>query len=314
MTRALVTGGAGFLGRETARHAVAQGWDVLLLDRSFRDRSQQLSGAATAEVDLRRPDDVARAVGEYRPEVVIHLAAFGAGTDGLYAGAARDPGAAVDVNVRGLVTLLDAVAGAGTAGRVVLASSTTVYGPAGDYPAGVVDEDVPLWPRSVYGATKAASELLVRPLGDQLGLSSTAVRLPLVYGPGRWYGGSQEGLVAFVRAVADGQPASLQAWTTEADWIHVCDAAEALVLAAAAEAVAPAYNVVGHRGSLRSLADAVACHATAPARVVEADSGDPGLPLLDDRRIREQLGFAPRFGTAASGAADYVASERRRDR
>ena len=314
MTRALVTGADGFLGREVARRALARGWDVLLLDRAFHDLPAELSGTARSEADLRRPDELAAVVIAHRPQVVVHLAAYGAGTDGLYAGAARDPGAAVDVNIRGLVNLLQATALADPDARVVLASSTTVYGPAGDYGQGTVDEDVPLWPRSVYGATKVASETLTRPLAEQLGLSSTAIRLPLVYGPGRWYGGSQESLVTFVRAVAQGKPARIEAWNADADWIHVVDAAESLLLAARAGVVAPAYNVVGHRGSLRSLAQAVAAHATAEAVVDAAAAGDPGLPLLDDTRVREQLGFVPRFESAAAGAADYVAFERRRDR
>ena len=309
MTRAVITGADGFLGRAVARGALERGWDLLLVDQGFRDLPADLANAPRNTADLRNPDELSAVVTPHQADVVIHLAAYGVGTSGLYTGAAKNPGAAVDVNVRGLVNILHAAAAAGVPARVVLASSTTVYGPASDYATTPVTEDVPLWPRSVYGATKAASELVARPLAEQLGLSSTAVRLPLVYGPGRWYGGSQESLVAFVRAVAGGDPAVIAAWTADADWIHVRDAAESLLLAAEAPAVAPAYNVVGHRGSLASLAEAIAAHATDEVRVTEAPEGDPGLPLLDDGRIRAQLGFTPRFDSAAAGAQDYVATE-----
>jgi nucleoside-diphosphate-sugar epimerase len=314
MTMVLITGGDGFLGRAVARRALARGWVPVILDRQIGPLPEDLADAPARVVDLRDPDSLAQAVRAHPPGAVVHLAAYGAGADGLYAGAARDPGAAVDVNVRGLVNLLQAVSAGGArsgrrAPRVVLASSTTVYGPAEDYPPGPVAEHVPLQPRSVYGATKAAAELVARPLAAALELPVTAVRLPLVYGPGRWYGGSQRALVQFVRDVAQGRPGAIEAWTREADWVHVVDAADAL-LAGVAGAAAPAYNVVGHRGSLHSLACAVAAHATAPAHIQPTGDGDPGLPLTDDTLARRDLGFQPSYADPAAGAADYVRAER----
>lgn len=312
MTDLLVTGGDGFLGRAVARRALARGWTPTLLDRRFRELSADLAGVPARTADLRDARSLAEALPAGSSAAVVHLAAYGAGDDGLYQGAARDPGVAVDVNVRGVVNLLQAVAArsAPTARtRVVLASSTTVYGPAEEYPTGPVIEGVALRPRSVYGATKAAAELVAGPVAQALGQSITAVRLPLVYGPGRWYGGSQRALVDFVREVAAGRPADITAWTAPADWVHVVDAAEALLDAVAAEHVEPAVNVVGHRGSLHTLASAVAAHAIAPARVSPVENGDPGLPLVQDDLARHRLRFAPSYDES-SGAADYVHAER----
>lgn len=273
-------------------------------------------------MDLTDDLSVRRAFDLVRPDAVVALAAYGTGTDGLAHGAAADPPRAVDVNVRGMAVLAGECRRV-NCGTLVLASSTTVYGPAaayegnsqandeGDDEGDRVAENVPLWPATAYGATKAAAEAVTLALAEGYGLRAAAVRLPLVYGAGRWYGGSQRGLVDFARAVADGRPAAIRAWTGLADWMHVDDAASVLLAAALAGPVHGAYNVVGHTGGLADLAEAIAAHARAETRVDRVDAPGPDLPLADDSRLRADLSFVPAHATPESGAAAYVHELRR---
>lgn len=300
-----VFGGTGFIGRAVAAAARKHGYrPVLLAPEAPPGAAVTAREERVVPCDVADPGSVRAAFAQVRPTAVVSLAAFGSGPQGLLAGAGTDPAAAVAVNVGGLVHIVEAAAEVGVR-RVVWSSSTTVYGPARLYGAEPVEESAPLAPQSVYGATKAGAELLAPGLEARLGVRPVALRLPLVYGPGRWYGGSQDALVAFVQAIAARRPAELRADTSTADWIYVDDAAAAFLAALDAEDPAHAYNLVGHRSSLADVGRALAAQADTPARVHTAGDGGVDLPLTDDRAARRDLGFRPRFDLPAA-AADYL--------
>lgn len=300
-----IIGGTGFIGQAVARAAVDAGHRPVLLgpEHDPAPGPRDLD-AAHVRCDIADRASVDAALAEVAPDALVHLAAFGAGAKGLLAGADDDPATAVTVNVGGFVNVVEA-AGARGLGRVVWSSSTTVYGPAETYGPDPVGEDVVLAPQSVYGATKAAAELLSPSLEARSGCRAVGLRLPLVYGPGRWYGGSQEDLVGFVADVAAGRPARLVASELSTDWIYVTDAADAVLAALAAPDPRHAYNVVGHRASMLEVGQAVAVHATAPAEVEAQQHAGLTLPLSDDAAARADLRFAPRFDLATA-TADYL--------
>lgn len=299
--RVLATGASGFLG-EAVR------------------RSLEAAGAEPVSTDARPAPDV-RAVDVCRPEqldevmagvdAVVHLAAMGVSDQGLVAGADADTAAAVRVNVEGFVHVVQAAARHGVR-RVVWASSTTVYGPAAGYDRAAVDETAPLRPTTAYGATKAACEHLGGVLSDRLGIPVVSLRLPMVYGPDRWYGGSQKPLVELTAALRAGRPVTVQAWSGDADWIHVADAADALTALALGDASGAAYHVVGHRGGLADLAGALVAGAGDPSSaVVEVvPGGAPDIPAIDDAALRRDTGFTPRYPDAATGSASDLSPER----
>ncbi len=300
MRRLLVIGADGLIGRAVVQAALADGVNVVAADRHTR-------GAVdwpTRVVDVTDELEVMALLRDTKPDAVVLLAAHGIGDQGLAAGAATDPGRAADINVRG-AALVTAACGEAACGTVVLASSTTVYGPASSYSATRVTEDVPLRASSVYGATKVGAEAVVFAVGRRYGLHASAIRLPLVYGPGRWYGGTQEELVNFAHAVAHENPTRVSAWTRQADWIYADDAARSICAAAAANIEGP-LNVAGHTSSLYELAGCIATHATAPAEIEPADTAGPDLPLIDVSRARGTLGFTARYDTAAAGAHAYI--------
>lgn len=313
MSRLAVIGGNGFIGQELVRQALESGWDVLNLDpaeprgrtdRSAASRARHLTASITDHPAL------ATAIGEFRPDAAVNLAAYGEGTSGLASGAARHPGPAVDVNIGGMVNLITALGDAGC-GHLIWSSSSTVYGPVTPTTSYGIGEDAPLLPEMLYGATKVGAEHVARVLGADRGIRSVAVRLPLIYGSGRWYGGSQDQLVRFVDDLVRGRSAHLDAWTTDADWMYVSDAAGCLLaLAAAPDASAPAYNVTGHRSSLLELGGALvdAAGAADRAAVTPTPDGAPALPLMDTRRIESEVGYRPLVDSAQHGAGLYIES------
>jgi nucleoside-diphosphate-sugar epimerase len=306
--RLAVVGGNGFIGQEVARQAVGAGWDVLTVDPAAPRRPGTLPAERVrhAVVGITDEEALTSALTEFAPHSAINLAAYGEGTDGLAGGAGSNPARAVDVNVRGTAVLLAALQRSGCR-HLSWSSSSTVYGPRVGYPTAAVTEDAALAPQLVYGATKVGAEQIARVLAPEYGIRAVGVRLPLVYGSGRWYGGSQLDLVRFAGRVAAGEPAHLRAWTGVADWMHVEDAARCLLECAVnAAATAPVYNATGHRSSLHELGTALAAAAGATASVEAAADGAPDLPLMDTTRIRTDIGFAPRFADPASGARRYL--------
>lgn len=313
MRRLLVTGGTGFIGQAVARVALDEGWTPVLLgvDSQSAPLSGRLSAVERMTVDLTDDHALHDAVERAGPDAIVHLAAFGAGGAGLLASADREARRAVAVNVGGFLSLLDAGAATGCR-RLSWSSSTTVYGPAHSYSEEEVDEDVPCWPRTVYGITKLTAELLsqhAKP-GD---MGVVGLRLPLVYGPGRWYGGSQAGLLAFADDVVEGRPARLHASDQPLDWLYVDDAASALLQALDAVGRRGVYNVAGQRASLADMGRKVARHATTTAEVIPAAPDADPFPFIDGRRFARDTGFSPRYELAAGIDAWLEARPRTRN-
>ncbi len=259
--------------------------------------------------DVCQPEELERALKVVRPDVVFHLAAFGVGGEGLIRSAELDPLQATRVNVLGFVASWQLAVKHGVK-RFVWSSSTSVYGPMSRHGTDPADEDEPPQPDTIYGTTKLACERLAAVLPTSPPSRSVGLRLVAIYGAGR-YPGAMAAFTQFVSDVALGRPAALQANSTPADWIHVVDAARALLLAASMpDPTRPVYNVVGHRSTLEDMARQVARYATAPTDVTLGPGPDDPPTLLDDARFRNESGFSPRYDLL-SGAEEYVSSTRK---
>lgn len=295
MKKLIITGGTGFIGQAVARVAPEHGWTPILVAPDVPAAiPENLGDAELVRADVANTSDTEKLFREIRPQGVVHLAAFGAGDAGLLSSAGHDPIRAVEVNVIGLLSVLRAAAQSNCP-RVIWSSSTTIYGSSSRYPDDLIDEDAPLWPTTVYGITKASCEFMSAHVISSEDPMLVSLRLPLVYGPGRWYGGALENLSTFVRDIAAGRKTRFEASEDLVDWIYESDAAEAFFYALEAEPRRPAYNLVGHRSSFAEMGRAAAALATAPAEVhVEAKDSDP-LALIDGHRAEDELGFRPRY-------------------
>lgn len=307
--RLVITGGTGFIGRAVARLAIERDWDPVLLAPEIPVAlPKNLDGLEVFETDVTDADDLTRLCGRVRPEGLIHLAAYGAGDAGLLNSAEWQPELAVEVNAKGFLKTLRAAAGSDCR-RVAWSSSTTIYGAASRYPTEEVDESAPLWPTSVYGATKATCEFIGPQVAVSLGVEVVSLRLPLIYGPGRWYGGALQALGNFVGDVAASREAHLVASEHPIDWLHVEDAAWALLLALEGEPQHPAYNVAGHRTSVAEMGQLAANFAPGKS-VIDVERRNQDQPaLIDGTLAAEDLGFRPKYD-ALNGVRDWVTAEK----
>jgi UDP-glucose 4-epimerase len=309
--RACVTGGAGFIGSHLVDRLLADGWDVSVLDdlsSGLRANLAQAGERVRLHVgDLRAPADVAAAL--EGAEVVLHLGARAS----VPRSVAR-PEEAVAVNVQGTLHVLEAARRAGVR-RIVLASSSSVYGAAGRLPR---REDDPLEPRSPYAATKAGAEGLVRAYGATFGLDGVVLRFFNVYGPRQRADAPYAAVVPrFADALAAGRPLLLEGDGAQTrDFTYVADVVDALVQATAP--AVPAGSVLnvgsGSRVSVRDLAAALgrAAGRTPSLQHAPARPGDVRDSQADVRRAAALLGWAPRT-SLAEGLAHVVESWPPRD-
>ncbi len=171
--RVLVTGHSGFKGAWACRWLLELGAEVWGASRTGGApgglfRRAGLAGHVTGlELELADGEAVAAAVGQARPEVVLHL-----GAQAIESVARRDPRATFETNVLGLANLLDAVRAAPETRAVTVVTTDRVYAPRPT--EGVYREEDALGGQTPYGASKAAAELVVAAYRDLLGADGGA--------------------------------------------------------------------------------------------------------------------------------------------
>ncbi|HEY5258450.1 MAG TPA: NAD-dependent epimerase/dehydratase family protein [Candidatus Baltobacteraceae bacterium] len=175
--RIIVTGGAGFIGSHIVEAYLAAGHEVLVIDSLWEHgggRRQNLPERASfVHMDI-RDEGVARIFAEFKPEIVNHHAA-----QHSVAISSRDPIYDAEVNVRGLLNVLENGVKADVK-KFVFASSGATFGTPEKLP---MNEQTPQHPTSPYGITKMVAEHYLRFYQQEHGLEFTALRYGNVYGP-----------------------------------------------------------------------------------------------------------------------------------
>ncbi|HEY0403807.1 MAG TPA: NAD-dependent epimerase/dehydratase family protein [Blastococcus sp.] len=176
--RIVVTGGAGFIGSHLVDAFVGAGHEVVVIDSLWSHgggrRENIPEGVSFVHMDIRDDAGLQRIFSEFKPEVVSHHAAQHSVAIG-----SRDPKYDANVNVIGMLNVLEAAVKAGSR-KVIFASSAATYGDVQEMP---VDETSPQRPVSPYGITKMVTEHYLRFFKAQHGLDYTALRYGNVYGP-----------------------------------------------------------------------------------------------------------------------------------
>lgn len=240
--RALVTGGAGFIGSNLAARLVANGADVRVFDNlstGFRDNIP--SEAELFEGDIR--DEAAVRAAVEGIEVVFHFAASRAVLQSV-----ENPLATDLANTHGTLLVLKAAHDAGVR-RVVASSSSSVYGGAKQLPT---PESAPLIPRSPYAVSKLAGEHYTRVWSELFGLETVALRYFNVYGPRQRPDSAYAAVIPlFTHALRTGaRPVVHGDGLQSRSFAYVDDVVEANLAAAKAPAEAcsgRAYNIAGDR-------------------------------------------------------------------
>jgi UDP-glucose 4-epimerase len=286
--RALVTGGAGFIGSHLVDALVQRGDDVVVIDDLSSGRRENLAaalgvGASLLEADVSDRGAVDRAFEEHRPELVCHLAAQIDVRRSI-----EDPAFDLAVNVGATINLLDA-ARRGDATRFVLASTGgAIYGEGADR-ALPLDEGAERRPDAPYGQSKLAAEGYLSLYHRLYGLSTAALRLGNVYGPRQDPHGEAGVVAIFTGALLEGgTPRVFGDGRQTRDYVYVGDVVAAFLAAAATDA-AGAFNVgTGVETDVLRLGEVIAslCGVPfepemAPARLGEVQriSIDPALAL-----------------------------------
>ncbi len=224
--RIIVTGGAGFIGSHIVDAYLALGHDVLVLDSLWEHgggrRQNVPERASFVHMDI-RDQNLARIFSEYKPEVVCHHAA-----QHSVAISARDPRYDADVNVLGLINVLEQAVKAQTR-KVIFASSGATFGTPDALP---IRETTAQRPTSPYGITKMVAEHYLRFFKAEHGLDFTALRYGNVYGPRQDPNGEAGVVSIFIGKFLQKQGVRID-WDGEQtrDYVYVKDVARLNVLA-----------------------------------------------------------------------------------
>jgi nucleoside-diphosphate-sugar epimerase len=290
--RALVTGGAGFIGSHLADRLIEAGWSVRVIDdfssgreenlTRCRDRIELLRG------DLRDPELVARAVRDV--EVVFHQAAVPSVPRSV-----AEPERTNDVNVTATLGLLEAARRRGVR-RVVFAASSSAYG---DTPTLPKVETMPASPMSPYALQKYVGEAYCSLYTRLYALETVALRYFNVYGPRQDPKSEYAAVVPrFVMAcLGEGLPRIHGDGEQTRDFTFVADAVQANLLAAdAPRASGTVVNVAGgKRISVNQLLREIVelTGAEVEPRHESSREGDVRDSLADLGRAADLLGYAP---------------------
>jgi UDP-glucose 4-epimerase len=287
--RALVTGGAGFIGSNITDALIDSGHAVTVVDNLSRGRRAQVNAAATfVELDI-TSDALAAAVAAAKPEVIFHHAAQIDVRESV-----RDPLHDAAVNVVGTVNVLRAAIDAG-ARRVVFASSGgAIYGDAAVIPT---PEDHPCLPESPYGTAKLCAEAYGGTFNRQAGLDFVALRYANVYGPRQDPHGEAGVVAIFATRLINGDPPVINGDGTQTrDYVHVDDVVRANL--AAVDGAPGVYNIgTGVETDVNTLYRmlAASCGARAAAEHGPAKPGEQRRSCLDPAFTREHLGWEARI-------------------
>ncbi|HEY3241159.1 MAG TPA: NAD-dependent epimerase/dehydratase family protein [Acidimicrobiia bacterium] len=291
---ALVTGGAGFIGSHLVEALLARGDRV----RVFDDLSNGFADNVAADADLvvgdvSDYDAVTRAVQDV--DIVFHQAGLGSVSRSIEAPRHTDT-----VNAHGTLVVLDAARQAGVR-RVVVASSSSVYGGAAPLPT---KETHPVLPRSPYAVTKLVAEQYCRVFHELLGVETVSLRYFNIYGPRQRADSPYAAVIPlFVDALRSGRRPVIHGDGLQSrDFTFVADAVQANLAAAEAPVElcgGKVYNVAG--GEQHSVLDLLG--VLAKLLGVEADPqhtdprpGDVRHSHADLEAARVDLGYQPKVG------------------
>ncbi len=305
MKPVLVTGGAGYVGSHLVRLLSERGLRAIVLDNLSTGHPEAVGSKDFVKGDVSDSGLVTALLRKHNVEVIYHLAARA-----LVEESVAEPRKYYECNIRGGLSVLEAALDAGVK-KVVFSSSAAVYGAPESVP---IEESAPRCPINPYGRTKAMYEDMLADYASAYGLA--AVSLRYFCAAGAWPDGSvgedhspETHLIPNVISVALGKKPAVKIFGTDyptkdgsciRDFVHVCDLAEAHLLAT--RKLEPgklvAFNLGSERpASVREVIE-VAREVTGKEIAVVEEGRRPGDPpelVASSQRAREELGWQPRF-------------------
>ncbi|MEA2315341.1 MAG: UDP-glucose 4-epimerase [Solirubrobacteraceae bacterium] len=224
-SRAIVTGGAGFIGSHVVDALLAAGYEVTVVDDlSSGERRRVAREAQLHELDIVDFATLESLVAEVRPSAIFHLAA-----QASVVASVNDPQRDCDVNVKGTLNVLEAAKGC-DAPVVFTSTGGALYGD--DAPMPTAEDHIPA-PLSPYGASKWAAEAYVKTWSLSSGTPHTICRLGNVYGPRQSPHGEAGVVAIFAHHLHAGESPTLYGHGRPTrDYVYVGDVVKALLAAA----------------------------------------------------------------------------------
>ena len=302
----LVTGGAGYIGSHAVRALLDDGQSVVVLDDLSAGHAEAVpEGVVFLPLPIHDREGVTAALREHRIDAVVHFAAWLVVPDSV-----RDPLGYYQNNVVGSLALLSAMVDAGVK-TLVFSSTCAVYGEPSEVP---IVETIEKRPINSYGETKLTIERALEHIERAHGLRWTALRYFNAAGAhpdgtiGEDHAPEIHLIPRAIEAATGGAPLQVfgQDYPTPdgtclRDYIHVCDLADAHVLALRALAAggpSGAYNAgTGHPHSVKQVIEAVSRVVGSPVQWTAAPRrpGDPAALYAASDRLQRDLGWRPRY-------------------
>ncbi len=288
--RIIVTGGAGFIGSHVADAYAAAGHELLVIDSLWEHgggrRANVRNGISLVNIDV-RDEAIGRVFADFKPDIVNHHAA-----QHSVAISVRDPIYDAQVNVVGLLNVLEHASRAG-ARKVIFASSGATFGTPEHLP---ITEATPQRPTSPYGITKMVGERYLRFYRENKELDYTALRYGNVYGPRQDPNGEAGVISIFIGKFLARQAVRID-WDGEQtrDYVFVADVARANL--AALECGSGEAYVIG-TGTKTSVNDVYRALVKisgfeAPVQHAPRRPGDARDAQFDSARARAELDWSP---------------------
>jgi UDP-glucose 4-epimerase len=291
--KALVTGGAGFIGSNLVDALLARGDEAIVVDDLSTGRRENLepglaAGATLVEADIRDRAALEELASRERPEVIFHLAAQIDVRKSIV-----DPAFDASINVGGTANVLEAARAAGA--RIVFSSTGgAIYG-EGDGQELPLLEDAPLAPEAPYGQSKFAAEGYLALYERLYGLSTVALRLGNVYGPRQDPLGEAGVIAIFCGRLREGKrPTVFGDGKQTRDYIYVGDVVAAMLAAAESETTGPINVGTGIETDVLELVHALGelgGNASFEPEMAPPRTGEVQRISIDPGRAERELGW-----------------------
>lgn len=298
--KALVTGGAGFIGSNICRALLEEHGDVVVLDDLSSGYEQNLNGLDVEFINGDIRDRVCVRTAMKGRDTLFHLAASVGNKRSI-----DRPDEDTAINVQGTLNVLEAARDSGVE-KVVASSSAGIYGELKTIP---INEDHPLDPLTPYGVSKLYTEKMTLAFSHVYGLEAVCLRYFNVYGPNQRFDayGNVIPIFAF-RGLAGDSICIFGDGTQTRDFVHVDDVVQANLRAAKSRGVSGAFNVASATQiRILDLAEAVNAHLETPVPIehLGTRAGDVAHSLADISAARDAFGFEPKVDIVP-GLKDYM--------
>lgn len=304
----LVTGGAGYIGSHTVRELRERGMDVVVYDNLSTGHIESIGDVPFVKGDLFDVELLRKTFRDYNVDSVIHFAAYS-----LVGESMTNPAKYYHNNVAGTLSLLDAMI-AENVKYLVFSSSAATYGDCGD---GLITEESPQNPTSVYGQTKLMMEQFMQDYDKAYGMKYVALRY--FNAAGAHVSGEigeahnpESHLIPIILQVANGKRDHIGIFgddyptpdgTCVRDYIHITDLADAHIKALEYlknGGKSTHYNLGNGNGfSVKEVIDTVekVTGIAIKREITERRPGDPASLVASSDKIKRELNWKPRFDT-----------------